>query len=41
MKHLEYLMNEINKLNYSIQRVKSMTELASIREKILTESCKF
>jgi len=41
MENLEKLNIELINLNYSLNRVKSLTELASIREKILTESCKF
>lgn len=41
MKDLENFNVELCKLNYSLNRVKNLTELASIREKILTESCKF
>ena len=38
---LENFNVELVNLNYSLNRVKSLTELASIREKILTESCNF
>jgi hypothetical protein len=41
MQDLENFNVELVNLNYSLNRVKSLTELASIREKILTESCKF
>ena len=41
MENLEKFNIELINLNYSLNRVKSLTELASIREKILTESCKF
>ena len=41
MENLEKFNIELINLNYSLNRVKSLTELASIRQKILTESCKF
>lgn len=41
MKNLEILNIKINELTYSLQRVKSMTKLASIKEKLLYDSCNF
>ena len=41
MDNLEKFNIELITLNHSLSRVKSLTELASIRQKILTESCKF
>jgi len=41
MDNLEKFNIELITLNHSLNRVKSLTELASIRQKILTESCKF
>jgi hypothetical protein len=41
MNNLEKFNIELITLNHSLNRVKSLTELASIKQKILTESCKF
>lgn len=41
IENLEKFNIELLNLNYSLNRVKSLTELASIRQKILKESCKF
>jgi len=41
MENLKTFNIELIKFNHSLDRLKSVTELASIREKILSESCKF
>jgi hypothetical protein len=41
MNNMEKINIKLINLNHSLNRVKSLTELASIRQKILTESCKF
>jgi len=41
MENLKTFNIELIKFNHSLDRLKSITELASIREKILSESCKF
>lgn len=41
MENLKTFNIELIKFNHSLDRLKSLTELASIREKILSESCKF